>query len=96
MFKASKRTLIAGLAVAAAAAPSTASARFILADPASGPATSQSSSAGTHAAQPAPSSGSEFDWADAGIGAAAAVGLMGAGTIALSGRKRRGHTVRAS
>jgi hypothetical protein len=93
MFKASKRTLIAALAVAAAVAPSTASARFLLNDPVSGAATSgQSVSAAPHASQPGPSTSGAFDWGDAGIGAAAAVALMGGATVALGGRRRRGHT----
>jgi hypothetical protein len=35
----------------------------------------------------------EFDWADAGIGAAAGLMLAGAGTVALTGRRRQArHT----
>ncbi|MEA2198348.1 MAG: hypothetical protein QOJ25_2399 [Solirubrobacteraceae bacterium] len=88
-----KRSLIAVLAVTAVAAPSTASARFINNDPISAPAPS---AAVIHQAQAGPASSSDFAWGDAGIGAAAAVALMGAGTLALGGRRRQGQATRTS
>jgi hypothetical protein len=92
MFTASKRTLITALAVTAAAAPSTASARFLEADPVSGPA--PAAAAVSHPAPSSQPSSSAFEWGDAGIGAAAAVALLGAGTAALGGRRRRGQPAR--
>jgi len=74
-----------------------ASARFIQADPVSGPApSSQPAVSAPSLATASPSSSSQFDWGDAGIGAAAATALMGSGTLVLSGRRRRGGTARAS
>lgn len=93
MFKASKRILVAALAVGAAAAPATASAQRILPDSAPSP---QSLAVGASASPTNQASSSAFAWGDAGIGAAGAVALMGAGGVFLGGRRRRGHTVRAS
>jgi hypothetical protein len=111
MFTTSKRFLVAALAVTAAAAPSTASAMRI-ADLQGAPIASAQSSAGgaqqvamraqqvgagAHQAQVSQPSSSPFAWGDAGIGAAVAtVALMGAGSILLGGRRRRGHTARTS
>lgn len=92
MFKTCKRTLVATLAVTAAAAPSAASARIMIASPDSGPAVASV----THQAQVSQPSSGGFAWADAGIGAAATVAVMGAGGLTLSGRRRRGHIARAS
>jgi hypothetical protein len=98
MFKTSRRTLLAALAVtAAAAAPSTASAMQIadLTSGPSGPAGPPIVAVASHS--PQVTQPSSFDWGDAGVGAAAAtVALMGAGSIALGGRRRRGHIARAS
>jgi hypothetical protein len=97
MHNVSKRSLIAALAVTAAAAPSTASAKFIVNDPVSGSAPiGQAVSAGPRQTRAAPASSGAFDWADAGIGAAAAVALLGGGTLVLGDRRRRGQAARAA
>jgi hypothetical protein len=89
-----KRSLAAGLAIGAASFPTTAQARFELNPPlpiasqpahvASAPTRAQASSS----AQPG------FQWGDAGIGAAGAIVLLGAGAgTANAVRRRRVHQV---
>ena len=88
-----KRSLITGVAVAAAACPAAATARAIEpGDP--GPPNPVVLPVSTHVSHPASSSATgDFRWDDAGIGAAAAIVLVGAGGFAAGGLRRR-HTQR--
>jgi hypothetical protein len=95
-----KRSLVVGLAVGASAFPAAAHASFIMpGDP--GPGTAAVAPARASAAHRAPETarpqaGADFQWDDAGIGAAAAVALLGAGTAATVGLRRRhahGHAI---
>ena len=87
MFHITKRTLTAATMIAAAAAPSTAAAHFDL-QPSSGAVVARP--AAPVAAQPPAASPDGFQWGDAGIGAAAALGLIGAtGATAVLIRRRR-------
>lgn len=91
MFQDTKRILITGLAATALAAPSAAYARPELNPPASSGG-ARPESLQVRATQP---SSSQFDWADAGIGGAATVALVGAGALAVT-RRRRPHTMQPS
>src|SRR5215471_3120225 len=94
VFRISKRTIAAAAAIAAASAPSAAYARFELepvgstgAVPTTAPsAPSQGASASS--LQPPGDSTDGFQWDDAGIGAAAMLGVLGA-TCATSVMVRR-------
>ena len=94
-----KRSLVVGLAVGASAFPAAANARFILpGDPGPQTAAVQAAPAPAAAAHRAPAvvtppASADFRWDDAGIGAAATVALLGAGTAATVGLRRR-HTHR--
>ena len=83
-----KRSLPAGLVIAAASFPAAAQARFEL-NPSAG---ASQSPAPMVSAPSASTSSSGFQWADAGIGAAGAVLLIGGGAGAAGGlRRRRAH-----
>ena len=90
MFKTTKRTMIAALLVAAAIlTPSSASARILLDRQAPAEYTQE---AGTTVPQIAGvQSSNGFDWADAGIGAAATLVLLGACTGTVVVRRRQVH-----
>lgn len=92
MLKGSRRTLIAALTVIATAlAPSSALAMHVESLGSAGPG------APVVVVQPPQVSSGTFAWGDAGIGAAAAtVALIGAGSLVLGGRRRRGHIARVS
>jgi hypothetical protein len=82
-----KRGVAAGLMVAAAALPSAAQARIPLDE--GGPGWSTPAPAITPSV---PQSGNGFAWGDAGIGAAGAVVLLGAGAVGTgAARRRRTH-----
>lgn len=86
-----KRSLAGGLMIAAAGFPATAQARVSVDPPAgSGPPITSASSA-----PQATSSHSSFQWGEAGIGAAGATVLLGAGVLGAGvTRRRRGTVVR--
>jgi hypothetical protein len=94
-----KRSLAIGLALGASAVPVAANARVIVpGDAGLGGATTQAHHAGASSAAPRPSavtgvtksqSAGGFQWDDAGIGAGAAIALLGAGGIATVGLRRR-------
>ena len=87
-----KRSLITGVALAAAACPAAATARAIQPGDPGAPTTLSPVTA--QVAHPASSSTTaEFRWDDAGIGAAATIVLIGAGGVAAGGLRRR-HTGR--
>jgi hypothetical protein len=97
MFHVTKRGLAAGLVIAAASFPAAAEARLNLNPPAPTSASPSSivngrvpalprAAASVH--QPAAAVQSGFQWDDAGIGAAGAAVLLGAG-VAASGAARR-------
>jgi len=89
MFQLTKRSLIVSLVVAAMAVPSAAYARINL--DARAPAVSvQESGTNVPPLGSVQASSDGFNWTDAGIGAAVAVVLMGAGTALASGRRRQG------
>jgi|SRR5450755_870856 hypothetical protein len=90
MLNVTKRSLAAGLAIAAAAVPSVAQARLEF-DPPVAPARSAPAHAASEAsaAQPEASAQPGFQWGDAGIGAAGAVALLGAGAAASGVARRR-------
>lgn len=83
-----KRSLASGLVIAAAGWPAAAQARVSVDPPAgsSAPIVSVPSA-------PQTSSHSSFQWGDAGIGAAAAVVLLGTGALGASVTRRRRHTI---
>jgi hypothetical protein len=87
-----KRSLVAGLAIGTASFPTMAQARFEL-NPPPTPSASQLArvASGPTRAQPSSSAQPAFQWGDAGIGAAGAVVLLGAGAgTANAMRRRRG------
>ena len=91
-----KRILILTLVATAIAAPPAASAKLELNDPPQPTAgNTQLAAASIGPAQSSRASSSDFEWVDAGIGAAAAAGLMCAGGFAVVAR-RRGHGQRTS
>lgn len=91
-----KRVLIATLMVTAAATPAAASAKFELNEPPQpAGAAGQPVTASIHQVQPRQTSSGDFEWVDAGIGAAAAAAVLGAGGFAVVAR-RRGQTARLS
>jgi hypothetical protein len=95
MFHITKGTLAAATVIAAAAVPSSASARFDL-EPAGGASAAPIANPPA-AAQPEAPSSEEFRWGDAGIGAAGMLGLIGtAGATAVLVRRRREHHTPAS
>jgi hypothetical protein len=69
-----KRALAAAVVIAAAGFPATAIARPAVHRP---------------APQTTPSANPSFEWGDAGVGAAAAIALMGSGAIGASAIRRR-------
>jgi hypothetical protein len=88
------RTLTSALVVAAASVPAAAQAR----EPVDLPAPPPASAPGELVAIPGPepasasSSGDGFQWGDAGLGAAGATVLLGAGAaVSLGVRRRRTH-----
>jgi hypothetical protein len=94
MFHVIKRNLIAVVVVAATAMPAaagaTAYARIAPYPPSSAVNAQEISANGPQIrGVEAPSNG--FDWADAGIGAAAAVALVGVGTAMVTSRRRQGR-----
>jgi hypothetical protein len=96
--------LIAAVVTVATAVPATSSSAQPL-DYTPGPVThnggarfvpAPSNDSGDHAqATPGGSAESGFQWGDAGIGAGAVLVLMGAGTAAVSGTRRRGSRLPA-
>jgi hypothetical protein len=80
-----KRSLAAGVVIAAAGLPTTAQA-LIIQGPSgpAGPVTSEPS-----APLPIVTTHSSFQWGDAGIGAAAATALLGAGALGAGATRRR-------
>jgi hypothetical protein len=87
-----RRWLTGAVVIAAASFPSAAQAMLPLADPPAEASGQVASAIGL----PVPHAGSSaqggFQWGDAGIGAAGAVVLLGAGAVASGvGRRRRGH-----
>ena len=83
-----RRSLAGGLVIAAASFPATAQAMFTDGGGASSPATI------TPAAHPpVATSNSSFQWGDAGIGAAGATVLLGAGALGVGATRRRGRPV---
>jgi hypothetical protein len=93
-----KRSVAAGLAIGAASVPAAAQAMPLLAAPAppTAPAPQHQAPPGAPAPQhqaPVPgqptSSDTSFRWEDAGIGAAGAVVLLGAGGLAAGALRRR-------
>jgi hypothetical protein len=81
-----KRSLITCVAVGAAACPTAASARAVeRGDLGAPPPAAQT----VHADAAAAPTTNAFRWDDAGIGAAAAIVLVGAGGIAAGGLRRR-------
>ena len=85
-----RRSVVAGLAIGAAGLPAAAQARFIGA-PQSGSVASQPAQLVSAPALQPPSSGAQsgFEWADAGIGAAGALVLIGVGSGAAVALRRR-------
>ena len=93
-----RRSLVLATVVAALAAPAAWAAPVDPVANGSYPSVDPSLVEGTRAptSTPATTSGDGFDWGDAGLGAAAMLGLtaMAAGSaLALRHRPRRGHTV---
>jgi hypothetical protein len=93
MFNVTKHNLAAGLVIAAASLPSAAQARLDLDPPTAVSASAAAQPAGgSSIQQPGASAQSGFQWGDAGIGAAGAVVLLGAGAAASGvARRRRGQ-----
>ena len=83
-----KHSLAAGLAIGAASFPTAAQARYIE-DPPSLPVASQPVVSTPAVSKPISRAQSAFHWADAGIGAAGTVLLLGAGAGATSAMRRR-------
>lgn len=83
MLKMTKRGLAGALAIAAASFPSIAQARWEL-DPPAG-----ASSTPVPVQQAAPTAQPGFQWGDAGIGAAGATLIVGAGVLAAGSARRR-------
>jgi hypothetical protein len=83
MLKMTKRGLAGGLAIAAASFPSIAQARWELNPPVAASSTPAPVQQATPAAQPG------FQWGDAGIGAAGATLIVGAGALAAGSARRR-------
>ena len=94
MFHIIKRNLIAGAVLAAMAVPATsyatAYARISL-NPQSPAVSAQEISANIPQSRGIESPSNGFDWADAGIGAAAALALVGAGNAMVTSRRRQGR-----
>jgi hypothetical protein len=86
-----KRSLVSGLVIAAAGFPASAQAMFIGGDGSSVPPARIAS--GPSASQPRASAHLSFQWGDAGIGAAGAVVLLGAGALGTSATRRRRRLV---
>lgn len=84
-----KRTLAAGLAIGTVGVPAAAQARLNLNPPSDVPAPV------ANAAPVAPSAQSGFQWGDAGLGAAGAIVLLGAGAAG-TGTLRRWRTQRTA
>jgi hypothetical protein len=88
MFKHTTRKLISGTVLAIVAMPSVAHARFDMNPPRQAPAQYQAAST-TAPVTAVTTSSSGFQWADAGIGAAGMLVLLGAGGTASVARRRR-------
>jgi hypothetical protein len=98
MLKLTRIRLAAGIALAAAAFPAAAQARFEL-DPPGGGAVAPPVQAEAPQPPVASVSGASngFQWGDAGIGAGSTVVLLGAGAVAAwAGRRRRSQRAIAS
>jgi hypothetical protein len=80
-----KRSLATGVAIAAAGLPASAQALVIEGPTGSPP----SGAAGPSVPQRVATSHSSFKWSDAGIGAAVATGLLGAGALGVGASRRR-------
>jgi hypothetical protein len=94
--RAIRRWLAAGLVIGATVVPSAARARFEFNPPESIPASTPAAAVGgTVARPPATSAEAGFRWGDAGVGAAGAAVLLGAGAAATGAlrRRRTQHTV---
>jgi hypothetical protein len=92
MFKLIKRTLAAAGVVLAAIAPAVAYARPDFIRPVPSVTSGQAQRAIVPSGRTAASSPADFQWDDAGIGAAATAILVGAGAAASGvGRRRRTH-----
>jgi hypothetical protein len=85
-----KRSLVAGLAIGTASFPTAARARVEL-NPAPAPSASQPAQVASPSTRAQPSANAQpgFQWPDAGIGAAGAVVLLGAGAGAANAVRRR-------
>jgi hypothetical protein len=96
MFQTIKRSLIAVLVLGALALPATVCATAyarIFPSPQSPAVSAQKISANIPQSRGLESPSNGFDWADAGIGAAAALALVGAGNAMVTSRRRQGrHT----
>jgi hypothetical protein len=89
-----KRSLITCVAIGAAACPAAATARAIQpGDLGAPPPVVQPVHAGVVSYTASSAATDDFRWDDAGIGAAAAIVLLGAGGVAAGGLRRR-HTQR--
>ena len=86
-----KRSLATAAIVAAAGFPASAQAMFI--DGGGGGSVPSTPPVVKATAPSASQTGSGFQWADAGIGAASAVVLLGAGAFGASATRRRGRPV---
>jgi hypothetical protein len=85
-----KGSIASGLAIAAAASPATAQARYAPDPP--GPSTPPQVVVDPPVTHPASAAQSSFQWGDAGIGAAGTILLLGAGAgTAGAVRRRRTH-----
>lgn len=90
MFKLTRIRLAAGIAVAAAAFPAAAQARFELDPPGGGAVAPPVQAPAPQSPVASVSDGSNgFQWGDAGIGAGGTVVLLGAGAVAASTARRR-------
>jgi hypothetical protein len=88
-----KRSLASGLVIAAAMIPAGAAQAFQIEQAGgSGPIPVAPPASQVAPAQPASSSGSSFQWGDAGIGAGGAVVLMVTAALGASATRRRGRT----
>jgi hypothetical protein len=90
-----RRQVVGGLVIAAASFPAAAQARFALSEPAGIDPSAPAQVVGASAVHTAGAGAqSEFQWDDAGVGAAATVALLSAGAAASRvARRRRAHRV---
>jgi hypothetical protein len=90
MLKTARHTLIAGLMLASLLAAPAASARIVI-DRQAHAVSQQVAGASVPQIEDAQATASGFDWGDAGIGALAALVLIGAVTLTVSVRRRQRH-----